>query len=42
MGKKKKKKIIPFYGKKEKKNQNCYHNDICSWKKDSFSSELFE
>ena len=41
-GQKNKKKMIHFCGKKEMKNQNCYHNDICRWKLDSFPIELFE
>ena len=33
------KKIIHFGGKKQKKNQNCYHHNIYRWEKGSFFSE---
>ena len=26
--------------KKQKKTKQCYHNDICRWKRDRFSSEV--
>ena len=28
--------------KKEQKSKRRYHNDICSWKRDSFSGDLFK
>ena len=29
-------------GFKETQSKQCYHNDICRWKSDSFSSEFLE
>ena len=38
---KKKKKDDTFLRKKSRrKAKQCYHNDICRWKRDSFSDEL--
>ena len=42
MGKKKKKKRW-YLSDKKKQNKNikyCYYNDICRWKRDSFSNEV--
>ena len=33
-------KIIPFWEKSRTKSKQCYHNDICECKRDSFSSEV--
>ena len=38
---KRKKNIIPFSGKKNRrKTKLCYHNEMFTWKRDSFSSEV--
>ena len=38
---KEKRKMIYFGGNKAKeKSKQCYHDDICRWKRDSFSSEF--
>ena len=31
--------MIPLWGKRQKKTKQCYHDNICRWNRDSFSSE---
>ena len=36
----KKKKVTPVEGRYRRKTKQCYHNDICRWKKDSVPTEV--
>ena len=42
MGKRKKEDNTFLRKKREEKAKHCYYNDICRWRKDSFSGEFFE
>ena len=40
MGKRKEKDDTHLRKKNKRKTEQCYYKDICSWKRDSFSSEV--